>query len=175
MANKRFIRAAPKRNLSWQGGNFNVNAGSGAAFVQTLVSEAIFEGFPNPTVVRIRGSLLLRVSAVGATVAVSHLTMGIKLVTASAFAIGLTALEQPFDEVGSDWIWWSGRSFHNTTALSAVAGDDGEALVTRVEVDSKAMRKVTPNKLLVFVAQNSAITSTQTIGVQGIIRILLKT
>ena len=175
MANRKFVRSAPRRNLSWQGGSFNVNVGTGAAAVSTLVTEVILEGFPNPTIVRMRGSVLLRVSAVGAAPAVSFLTMGIKLVTASALAIGLTAIELPSDEIGSDWIWWSSRPFHNTTALAAVAGDDGEGLVTRVEIDSKAMRKVTPNKVLVFVAQNNASTSTHTIGMQGIVRILLKT
>jgi len=174
MANRRFTRAPARRSTSWEGGVVNVTATTGAGFTDTIITEAILENVPNPTIVRIRGSLLLRVTAIAAAPSVSLITMGIKLTSGSALAAGIGAIELPSDEVGSDWIWWSSRAFNADTALAAVNGDDGEALATRVEVDSKAMRKVQPNQVLIFVAQNSALTSTQSIRISGLVRVLLK-
>jgi hypothetical protein len=101
------------------------------------------------------------------------MVMGIKL--ASSAAITGTAVEVPFTDVGSDWIWWKAVPLVLLTGGS-VASPNGDGLTSnvRIEVDSKAMRKVKLNEALVLVMENLVSESTTTVGVDGAIRILFK-
>jgi len=175
MARRRvFQRAAVRRRTSWEGVSLQQVSTTGVVLATSVVSEAILENVPNPTIVRIRGELLLHVTARGANVSESTIFMGIKLVTATAFAAGVASIESPGTDIGSDWIWWGVRSFATLTAQPAATDSNGEMLTTRVPIDSKAMRKVEVNKLLVFVSENSVVTSTQTVTITGSARVLLK-
>ena len=83
-------------------------------------------------------------------------------------------MESPSTEIGGDWLWW------NTVTLgspdgSAAANDDGGQLWARVPLESKAMRKVNANQVLIFVMHNVVSASTLSISVAGIVRVLMKT
>ncbi len=172
MANRRsFTRAPARRKTTWEGAVVSTVLTTGVSTASSIVSEAIMEGHPNPTIVRIRGELLIHVGAVGTTPSESITTLGLKLVTASAFAAGIASIETPGTEIGGDWIWWDVRA---TRSIITGIADGDEGPVSRIPIDSKAMRKVTVNKLLVLVAQNTALTSTQTVTIAGAIRVLLK-
>ena len=98
--------------------------------------------------------------------------MGIKLTTGAALAGA--AVEQPLLDIGSEWIWWTAVPLFLAGGSVAAPNSDGRSIVHRVEVDSKAMRKTGINSVLVLVAQNEVITSTQTFDVQAVLRVLLK-
>ncbi len=175
MANRRvFRRAVQRRPTFWEGGTINISVGTGALGFATLVSEANLETVPKATLVRIRGSLFIRVT-VGAAASQTSFTMGIKTATATAVAAGAGSIESPFVDVGSDWLWWSSRDMR--VISTGTVDTDSDAIgqqFTRVEIDSKAMRVMDINRVLIFVAQNTVIGGTQTIAVNGILRILFK-
>ena len=106
-----FNRSAPRRRMTWEGAEINATATSGGAVVNTLVSEANLENVPNPTIVRIRGHVLVRQTAQGAAGTRGEAFMGIKLATGLAISAGIASIEKPFSDIGSDWIWWDVRAY----------------------------------------------------------------
>ena len=172
MANRRFAPRAARRSTFWEGGNIGLNVvGTGTNVVSTVIPESSLENVPNSTLVRIRGSVMVAVT-VGTVGAAFTATLGIKLATAAAVA-GAT-VEGPNTEIGSDWIWWStvGLSVQNTIGLEQ---PHGSVIMSRyIDIDSKAMRKVGLNQVLVFAAQNTVIAGTGTFEVFGGVRVLFK-
>ena len=153
MANQRrsFRRAGPRRATTWEG--FSVSfAGVTAAApaFAIVVAEAVLENFPNPTLVRQRGSYLAYANAGGATLD-SILFLGLYFADASAVAAGIASLETPGTDVGSDWIWI------DQIALSDNSGtlDQNRPTVAagRRMIDGKAMRKADQNQALILVAE----------------------
>ena len=174
MAHRRNFPRAARRRTSWEGSNVALSLTTAVQAQQSLVTEAVLETFPNPTVVRIRGELIVGVTASGGAGSNTNLTMGIKLTTASAFAAGGASVESPNTEIGSDWIWWYAAPTRVADAIGSGSGTN-VGVLDRVHVDSKAMRKVSPNQVLILVVHNVVGGSTQTIAVNGTIRVLLKT
>ena len=167
-----FSRQSPRRSTSWEGANITLISTTGLSVFQEVVSEAIIEQITKPTVVRIRGEINFRLTAQGAGVTSSNQFVGIKVATASAIAAGIASLELSATGIGSDWIWWYCTSFQTTTSSEHALGAD--STTNRVVIDLKAMRKVGSNQALILVAQNVALVSTQTVGMTGGIRVLLK-
>jgi len=172
VANRRFVPQRVRRPTFWEGGIIGGTVTTGSSFAQALVSEALMEGVPNPTLVRIRGSILVVMTASAATPGACLATFGIKVIQGAAFAAAAPAL--PLTDVGSDWVWWTTVPMSLTGGSVAAPNSDGRTIVHRVDIDSKAMRKVKGNELLVFVAENTAVLSTQTFDVDGAVRVLLK-
>ena len=164
------VRSA-RRPTFWQGTNIDSSIVSASAQVLTIVTEAILEGVPNPTIIRVRGNLLLVPTAVTANARL-HLTMGIMVADVRAVAVPATPL--PLDDIGSDWLWWSNRSVIADGSGTPPLEDSGDMLISRVEIDGKAMRKVQPNQVLILVLQNSAVNGTGTIRATGVLRMLFK-
>ena len=172
MANRRFVPQRVCRPTFWEGSVVNQTVTTGAAVFSTAVTEAELENVPNPTLVRCRGSLLVQLSSSAATPGASIVVLGIKVVTRAAFAAGGVPL--PFTDVGSDWIWWQAIPMNILAGNTPAPTPEDTTTVHRVEVDSKAMRKISPNEVLVFVSENVVVTSTQTFDVDGAIRYLFK-
>ena len=173
MANRRFAPVRRKRPTFWQAAAFNMSATTGASVVSTIVTEAALENTPSSTLIRIRGQLLCTVISSAAVPSSTHVAIGIKLVSAAALA-GV-AVPSPFADEGSDWIWWNIVPLVLLTGGS-VASPNGDGLNSnaRIEIDSKAMRKVTQNEVLVIVAENVVSESTTTVGIDGGVRVLFK-
>ena len=77
-----------------------------------------------------------------------NVALGIGVCTAPAFAIGVTAVPNPFDEIDWDgWLWhWMGTLFSPTGTI----GEDSKRLI---EIDSKAMRKFDDQDVVYALAQ----------------------
>jgi len=171
MANRRFATRARKRVMSWQGGvvDFSDLVAATSQF-STLVSETSLENFPTPTVIRTRGRLMLTGDASSSAGSRGFVVCGIMVVTATALAA--SAVPSPFLEVGSDWLWWDVLTFGDVTGS---VSDDGPMFTDRIVVDSKAMRKIGLNEVLVFAAHLQSCQSTTMVGnLCGDIRVLLK-
>jgi len=177
MASRRVFQRAARRRMSWEGSSIALTNTTGSVSETTVVTEANLENVPNPTIVRIRGKLLLRVTGVGGAPMGVIITMGIKLVSEQAASAGAGSIEHPQSDIGSDWIWWHVEAFRsiNTTEHASATGMPFGASVRDVVVDSKAMRKVKPNQVLKLVIQNTVIASTATLTLDGSIRVLVKT
>jgi len=173
VANRRFAPQRSRRPTFWEGNAVNQTVTTGASLITTLVSEALLEQTQVPTIVRMRGDVLVQITASAAVPGRCIAFMGIKLTTAAALAGA--AVELPSTDIGSEWIWWTAVPLNLASGGSAAApSTDGTTVVHRVSVDSKAMRKVNQNSVLVFVSQNLVVTSTQTFDVLGAVRVLIK-
>ena len=164
MAKGRFVRPA-KRRVAWEGFTGSSLAQGAGSFVTTAVSEAVLEARPSPTIVRTRGEFWCKsqTSAVN-----SRVTAGLIVVTAKALAAGVASLPTPSTDVGSDWFWWDEY---------VVAWQTGEPISSgyaRRVIDSRAMRKVGLNQVVVMVVEVASISGTPSVDIAFGARILLK-
>lgn len=110
-----------------------------------------FASFEEPlTIVRTRGQISVR-----PTVATADLDIvgafGAAIVSTEAFTAGIASVPEPFSD--ADWGgWYVWRSFAYSMEFGTAVGV--ERLSWDFEVDSKAMRKLSSNETIVFVAES---------------------
>ncbi len=156
-----------KRHSSWTGSipltAFTALAASSVALTQVFTP---FDG--GETAVRTRG--LFGWQSDQRAVAEDQMgAVGIGVVTEQAATLGVTAVPAPDTDSGwSGWLWHS--YFASGFEIATAVGFEPDML-HRIQIDSKAMRKVGDNERLVVVVQNSS-----TVGIQifDSIRILSK-
>ncbi len=121
------------------------------------------------TIVRCRGSLLLSMD--GGTLSDQiAVTVGLGIVSQQAFTAGPGSMPPPGNEPEFPWLFWKDILLQFQTA----AGDSAVERAVRVEVDTKAMRKVKPNESLVWLAQSTRLNATPSADlVIGITRVLV--
>jgi len=114
----------------------------------TLVSSATFE---EPiTQVRTRGIVSIRPASTAADVDITG-AFGIGVVSAEAFAAGVGSIPEPYTD--GDWGgWFVWRTFSMSIQFESATGV--RDLTQNFEVDSKAMRKLSPNETMVFIAES---------------------
>jgi len=144
----------PKRQVTWFG---PADQGHVAVATTTKVIIASIDpaasGLEKPTIVRTRGMIGVRPdSGVAADTAFVG-AFGIGIVSDQAFAAGVASVPGPFDQ--GDWDgWFVWQSFQATWDFNSAVGV--EPLEVEYEIDSKAMRKVSDNETVVFVAESQA-------------------
>ena len=169
MANRRFATRVRKRVTSWHGAIVDMaDFVVGTAQSLVLVTEATMEAFPTPTIVRLRGNLACTTDISSTPGGVGVLVVGAIVVTANAFAVPV--VPSPATDIGSDFLWWN--AFEVGASATDVIGE--EITIHRMQVDSKAMRKVGLNELLVLVAQLVTCEGTMVVNLCGSLRVLLK-
>ena len=122
-----------------------------AAAGATIISSLSFED-PG-TLVRARGSIDFQPLSFGADLEITG-AFGMGMVSAEALGIGVTACPEPFSDADwGGWMVWTLFSYvlevQDATGLIALAN-------VRIEIDSKAMRKVEPSSALIFIAESQA-------------------
>jgi len=80
-----------------------------------------------------------------------HGALGIGIVTDDAFAIGVTAVPDPIDDM--EWDGWLYHRFWDIHSRGTFSNDDGHINAVSFEVDSKAMRKMTEGDTLFAIVQ----------------------
>ena len=128
-----------RRKTGWENGPGDISTPvqitSDTAFILGAGQVFLFDG---DTVVRIRGSLLLALTTITADGDGYVGAVGIGIVSAPAFAVGASAVPTPVSE--SEWEGWM---WHQMLNVVGQAGSSGIGpSFQRVEIDSKAMRKV---------------------------------
>ncbi len=171
MAQRRAFRrgSSGRRPMNWQGGTFQAlpSLAGVATTANTIVTEAILETFPDPTIVRVRGSYIFSETGINGT---AVLTVGIMLIDNAALAAGVASIQTPGTDVGSDWLWWDTVPLDNVGTVAADPVRTGRRII-----DSKAMRKVKTNQALVFVTEILALgASAAVVTIAGQVRVLLK-
>ena len=107
--------------------------------------------FEDPgTIVRTRGIITIKPTTVGTSVSVLG-AFGVGLVSAEAFAAGVASVPEPYTD--SDWGGWMVLQPFAFRWEAATAVGEAFASVT-IDIDSKAMRKVEPNSVMMFVAES---------------------
>ncbi len=169
----RFPRASARRLTDWGFGpssDSQVITGSG----KTLWSVGTAPSQPL-TLIRTRG--LVTVYQTGATAIQDGFegAHGIYMMTEDAFAVGVTAALDPFNDAGSDmWLW---HSFFDVRAITATIADgvNANALHSRIEIDSKAMRKGFDAERVMVGVTGSSIGGTASMELHANTRQLFKT
>ena len=120
-----------------------------ASTAATLLSGLAFED-PG-TIIRTRGQIVIRpVANFAADVDIVG-AFGIGLVSAEAFAAGVASIPELYTD--SDWGGWMViQPFSSTFEFRSGVGTDMTQIA--LTIDSKAMRKVEPNSVMVFVAES---------------------
>ena len=130
---------AARRRKSWEVGPGQVAETTSSVSANVILgsgSAATLEGL---TLLRLRGMFTAQLRAFAAVGDGFSGAIGIGIVTAEAFAVGVTAVPLPITDVAWDgWIWWEPIQLKTHVALAA--GEVGTKVVSTV--DSKAMRKL---------------------------------
>ena len=152
---RRGVRSGPRRPTFWETTSSTslqtLTDGGTVAVVNAIVTEAELDNVPNPTLVRVRGQIFAQagaaMNAVLDCVLVSHAIM---VVDAKQLAVGITALPLPLTSNSEDFLWF-GSQFVATNTVGSIAASNWS--MDRLNVDSKAMRKITLNQVLVMVTE----------------------
>ncbi len=162
-----------RRSVDWGFGPADIGQ-TISATGKTLWATGITSAAINLTIVRTHGlvsTYLLTAAAAADGYEGAH---GIYMMTEDAFAIGVTAALDPFQDASSDmWLW---HSFFDVRAISATASneDNTGSGTMRIVIDSKAMRKnFDPDRVLVGVTGVTE-TGTATMRLNANTRMLFK-
>jgi len=106
------------------------------------------ESLQHQTIVRIRGELVIWLSATtSAGDGFTSFGVGIGVVSADAFAIGVTAMPSP--EGDPDWPGWMYYSRHGSLVdVTTETIGRGPLSAVRIPIDTKAMRKFRINEVV---------------------------
>ncbi len=138
----------------------NVASGGATIIANLAVEDAI-------TVMRNRGMVSIRLQAYTADLTVAG-AYGMAVVSQEAFAAGVASIPEPFSD--SDWGGWMvWRSFFQRFEFDDATGLTFPAAMD-FEVDSKAMRKVGPNEVVVQIAESQTGAYALATGVRTLIK-----
>ncbi len=161
-------RSGRRTDYLWAGSAQQV-----AAVDLALNTASIVHTFTNTlsrTLMRTRGNILVQLDA-GANDERAMIALGLIVVSTPAATAGTASVPTPITDIGADWFW---HYFATVTALAetSVTGDAG-GLFERIEVDSKAMRKLKDDQTLLLVCEvGQTIDATGTFDVQAGMRYL---
>ena len=169
------IPARSKRIVAWGfGPDFiqGVVAGTG----KTLWSTAIaLTGNPRATIVRIRGSLMLRLILATSVGDGFHGAIGLGVTTNEAFTAGAASIPGPVTQ--ADWGGWMWHSFFQVLGIAAQSsGQDTARNITadiRMDIDSKAMRKFEDEQVLFGMVESTEV-GVASMSVDADTRVLFK-
>ena len=121
------------------------------------------------TIVRIRGLVSLSLKSSSAVGDGFFGAIGIGVVSTAAATAGVASIPTPLTEAA-----WDGWMLHQYLVVEDVDGSTGNGAMDRVQLDSKAMRKLTEDDSLVLVWEGIE-TGTATGAVQCRVRVLSMT
>ena len=141
---RRIVRSAPgaRRKVGWSPG---VASGANGSVQQIVSSSSVIFGTAlaaqqdGLTVVRLRGVFVARLTTISGASAGFFGAIGIAKASSAAIAAGIASVPTPITEIG--WDGWLYHTFIQLHGQTATAGDSVMDSV-RIEVDSKAMRKL---------------------------------
>lgn len=167
------------RKSSWEVGP-QLTLSSISASGSTLGTAAISPTTAGLTLVRTRGELLLFLSSAAAAIDGFAGAFGIGLATLAAVTAGAASVPTPVTEAAWDG-WLYHRFFHLFAAGiidNSVAADtdamNATTAVLRLEVDSKAMRKLADSTVAVYMALEVTETGTAALRAAFDSRVLVK-
>ena len=163
------VRTQSRRKTSWDIGVSaqDLTIGGSTGKIWNFGAEVFADGL---TLVRTRGYISVVMDASGGDVFGDGFfgAHGIGVTTVEAFAVGQMAIPDPFQNPEWDgWLW------HQYWDVRETGGDSAGAVLSRFEVDSKAMRKLAEG-MVIFGATGQSPTGTVSAVLNGETRSLLK-
>ena len=140
--------------------------------IVTAIGEATWASFPEPTIVRIRGMLDVMVNPVGANNDDVRWGAGLGMISAQAFAAGASAVHAPLSNSDwGGWMWWATGVMRQRSTYSEFSAPQAGVSVV---IDSKAMRKVENDSLLVCVVETLNGAGSAGVLISAAARVLVK-
>ena len=162
----------PRRLTNWGAGPGG-SAGQGFSASGAAILGGGVQFGSAGTVVRIRGSLSAFLSSYTSAGDGFHCAIGVGLASLAAFTVGIGSLPTPITELGWDgWLWHRLFDVHGSLAAGSTAVGVANSGVD-IEVDSKAMRKVS-DEMVVFAAAEVVEAGTAAMTIHFDSRMLLK-
>ena len=139
--------------------------------VKAAFSMSTVAGEVPVTLVRTRGQWTMRLASFPPAVAIWRAALGIIVVSADAFAIGVTALPGPLSDSENDWVVWSPVAIPVPTATI-----DGQMNgMISADFDSRGMRKLKEGDVLAAMFELESDVAGGTVDVAYILREQFKT
>ena len=163
-----------RRKSTWGfGGDSSAGTVAISAITGTILGTgavALLEGL---TIVRTRGEILMWLSAVGTAQDGISGALGLCIVSENAFAVGSTAVPHPITDIAWDgWYWWHAVNLFAPSTTQATL--DRVIASQRLEVDSKAMRKIKLSDTVALVWEGVTEVGVVTVNVRFALRQLAK-
>jgi len=150
MARKRFDSRGPRRRYQWVR-KFQIATqvapGSQIDFIEVTDGNVIAEAMSAPTLVRIRGDILLTADA-GTAVPGENALVGVGVILVKSTVDG-SEVGGPLTNPNLDWMYWRVL----TLAIGTTGSEEAPPGSVRLAIDVKAMRKWSKSKVL-FIVQN---------------------
>jgi len=162
----------PRRTSQWIVGPDAVDMSASASSAQ-LWTAGITTILAN-TIVRIRGIFQVNLLTASVAGAGFHGAIGIGLGPENGFVAGASSLPQAF--LDDDWDGWMFHQFFDVRSVTATIGDGVNAATVsqKILIDSKAMRKWTPDEMILFGSVQVIESTEATVEFQGSTRVLVK-
>ena len=163
---------ASRRQSSWAIGPNGFVTGV-VASSNNLFSVAAVAGQDGLTIVRTRGELLVyQTVAGGAANEGFRWALGLGIVSAAAFAIGVTAMPAPLTDI--DWDGWFVYETGTVISMFTGLGESSPMQSRVVPIDSKAMRKIKNTDVVVAMLETEERGDGATLAAQLSTRMLSK-
>ena len=106
------------------------------------------------TILRIRGYVQAHFMATVQVGDEIQLAFGLAVVSTDAFTAGAGSMPDPFGDPEFPWLWWGQIQLESISVAASAVNNGGWGLAAqRLEVDSKAMRKMKLSEFLVWINQ----------------------
>ena len=105
------------------------------------------------TILRVRGAVQAAMDSTMQIADEMEITWGLGIISSDAFAAGAGSVPDPAGEIEYPWLWW-GTMFLRSEIAAGL--NNWGTSAQRLEVDTKAMRKVKPGQSLAWILQTSA-------------------
>ena len=132
-------------SVTSQGNNFTADG--------TSIASGGLDFTEAQTVMRCRGSALCAFNAATTALDEADITLGLGIFSTDAFNAGSASMPDPAGEPDYPWLWWGVFQMFSPFVIDGTGSDDSGALIHRLEIDTKAMRRVKPRQTLGWIAQ----------------------
>ena len=144
---------APKRQIGNTGVTAEIDGGTSViGIVKLAYNFGFVAAIDALTIVRSRGEFAVRIAAAAVGDTIVRGAFGMIVVSADAFAVGVTAIPGPISDVGNDWFVWAP---FNLLFDDGITEEDSK-YVTSVPFDSRGMRKLKFGQNVVLVLEVEA-------------------
>ena len=121
------------------------------------------------TVMRIRGSVMAFLTTAAAANSIKAINCGVIIGTEEQVATGAGAFPSPTSDLDAEWLWWGSLLLARMTTTET----ESAGLVSqRIEIDSKAMRRVKQGQSINFLTKPVNLAGTESAGGAFNLRVL---
>jgi len=125
------------------------------------------------TILRCRGYVQANFDATQQIADTMGIAFGLGIVSSDAVAAGAGSLPDPFGDADYPWLWWQSMFLRSEIAAGVHAWG---LSAQRIDVDTKAMRRVKPGQSLVMVFETATVVGAPVTAITvGFMRVLIGT